>query len=246
MIPTLPEINMKRIVYAVFALVILVTVVATNPDKRNERVECLSLPGNPYAHTPASGHIINTGLLSFALIKIIPDYKILALIFWAVIFAITYKHIDNWLLLLLFIVIAFRTASYQHEEVYFGLPLVYMGMYCKNKWLKGIAIGLSMTVRPVYFAYLLPFIKDYKVWITGCVVCVVCYFTALFTYGESFIYFNNLTSIFRGGAEINYSLWFLDYALLILLPLIWGLGKAEETEEYDGCLEDGVNNQIIK
>lgn len=225
--------NSKQVVFIVFGLGIIFTVLFTNPDMRNERVECLKLmySGNPYAQVPQSGHVVNTGLLSYAVYYLLPNYRMLAILFWVVIFGVTYRHINNWLLLGLFAFFVFRTALYQHEEVYWGLPLIYVGLFCRNNIIKGIASGLSLTVRPVYVAYILhnliPRLNSGLVWSISMVIACVCYMAGLWVFGGDFFYLNNLTSVFRGGATINYSLWFLDYALLILLPMIWLVGKSK-------------------
>lgn len=227
MIANFPQIDFKKIVYALFGVLVIVLALTVHPDTRNERVECLSLTGNPYEHTPESGHIINTGLVSFAMFHVINDYRVLAVMFWVIMFLITYRHINNWVLLSLFMILVLRTVVYQHEEIYFGLPFVYLGMFSKNQIIKGIATGISMTVRPVYLAFLLPYLipnkKNYYVWGAGILTCGLCYMAGLFVYGESFLLYNNITSIFRGGAEINYTMFFLDYALLILIPIIWSV-----------------------
>lgn len=220
----LPQIDFKKIVYILFGIAVIYLALTVNPDVRNERVECLSLTGNPYLNTPQSGHIVNTGLVSYAMFYLAGDYRVLSVLFWAVLLVITFRHIDNWLLLGLFMILALRTVVYQHEEVYFGLPFVYAGMYCKNQVARGVAYGISLTVRPVYLAYLLPYLVPNKntlyIWAIGIMTAGLAYMIGLFVY-DDFIFYNNITSLFRGGLKINYSLWFLDYALLILLPIIW-------------------------
>lgn len=120
----------------------------------------------------------------------------------------------------MFGLIALRCAGYQHEEAYFGMPLVYLSYTSENKWIKGISMGLAMTVRPVYAAYSLPYIKNNYAWVISYVVLMICYFIALFTMPH-FIHYNPITNLFNGGADINYAFWFLDYALFIILPLMW-------------------------
>ncbi len=226
MIANFPQIDYRRIVCILFRVAVIYLALTVNPDARNERVECLTLTGNPYETTPQSGHIVNTGLVSYAMFYVAGDYRILSVLFWAVILIITFRHIDSWLLLSLFMLFAFRSVVYQHEEVYFGLPFVYAGMYCKNQIVRGVAYGISLTVRPVYLAFLLPYLIPNKntlyIWAIGIMTAGLCYFTGLLVY-DNFIFYNNITSLFRGGLEINYSLFFLDYALLILLPIIWNV-----------------------
>lgn len=224
MIPNTPNIPIKQIILAVFAILIFATIFTVNPNVRNERVECLSLPGNPYEYTPQSGHIVNTGLISYLMFWAVGDYRILAFCFWLIILW-SVRNVDNWLLFGLFMVLAYRTAVYQHEEVYFGLPFVYIGLISNHQIVKGIANGIALTVRPIYLAYMLPYLvptgKTLYVWAIGIMTAGLFYMSFLFMFGGSFVEYNNITSIFRGGAKINYSLWFLDYALLILLPIIW-------------------------
>lgn len=221
MTPNLPAIQYSVIITALFAVVICGVVLTVNPDSRNERVECLTIEAvNPYQHTSQAGHIINTGLFSYWLYKLIPDYRVLALMFWAVILW-SVRNNTNWLLLILFMILALRTAVYQHEEVYFGMPLVYFAGIVSNKYLKGILTGISLTVRPVYIAYLLPYFKSERVWVSAWITGIICFIGGVLTFGISFVDYNNFTSIFRGGTEINYTFWFLDYALFILLPIIW-------------------------
>jgi len=189
----------------------------TTPEARNERVECLSLNG--YGEHPQSGAVINTGIVSFWIYRLIPYYPLLALTFWAFIFW-SVRNTDSWLLLVMFAILALRTANYQHEEVYAGLPFIYLALTSRNEILKGICSGIALTVRPIYIFYHLGFVRKPVVWVAGILTAGVIYTVALFTFPEFHIY-NPITNLLNGGTEINYSLWFLDYALLILIPIMW-------------------------
>jgi hypothetical protein len=217
LIPPFPHISLKRLTLSMLFIAVCYLVITANPDIRNERVECLSL--NNYSETPVSGHTINTGLISLWLYKVFPYYKILALLFWAGVFY-SIRNCDNWLLIGAFTLIALRCAHYQHEEAYFGMPLVYMSYMSNNKWIKGISMGLAMTIRPVYLAFMLPYYKNEWVWGISTGIFAIAYLTAIFTM-DYFITYNPILNLFRGGMEINYAFWFLDYMLFIILPLMW-------------------------